>query len=340
MSQIRIASIKRGGKIVVDLLPVFIKASKTIQQLMKQWFSGYPAGMPWTIVSDYCIGDEGKKNDVFSFVVIANHDTTDNISAYLSAAAPNDIKNVRPIRLGLKQYLICPKPIRFTVSFVIDRDAALLRDYLKVEHMASFIPDACELIETFRRNSPPSASLDPAYFDEVLQRLRTFEKDLARKQVNAKLSRQIHLASGFAATMFYLVTQATGAGYLRWISDRDKLIEHNETVVYDLAYLYFMLMSSSLPDLEHTAEGLLILDLPKTMFELPNPTGKHRFDPLIRLPDYLAGALADIGSDMSYSKEKFGEMLHDVFINSSNNWVIQLSSDGEKITARSVRFRA
>ncbi|MDN8899308.1 hypothetical protein Q0O45_13480, partial [Staphylococcus aureus] len=82
------------------------------------------------------------------------------------------------------------------------------------------------------------------------------------------LSRQIHLASGFAATMFYLVTQATGAGYLRWISDRDKLIEHNETVVYDLAYLYFMLMSSSLPDLEHTAEGLLILDLPKTMFEL------------------------------------------------------------------------
>ena len=101
-----------------------------------------------------------------------------------------------------------------------------------------------------------------------------------------------------------------------------------------------MLMSSSLPDLEHTAEGLLILDLPKTMFELPNPTGKHRFDPLIRLPDYLAGALADIGSDMSYSKEKFGEMLHDVFINSSNNWVIQLSSDGEKITARSVRFRA
>ncbi|MGR3905868.1 hypothetical protein Q3A80_02400 [Burkholderia sp. SR8] len=88
---------------MVDLLPVFIKATKTIQQLMKQWFSGYPAGMPWNIVSDYYIGDEGKKNDVFSFVVIANHDTTDNISAYLSAAAPRDIKNVRRIPLGLKQ---------------------------------------------------------------------------------------------------------------------------------------------------------------------------------------------------------------------------------------------
>lgn len=219
---------------MVDLLPVLITATKTVQQLMKQWFAAYPAGMPWTIVSDYCVGDDGKKNDVFSFVVIANHDKTENISKYISAVAPRDIKKVRQVPLGLMQYLTCPQPVTFSVSFVIDQDSALLRDYLRIEHMASFIPDACELVETFRQNSPASTSLDPAYFDEVLQRLRTFERDLARKGLNAKLSRQIHLASGFAATMFYLVTNATGAGYLRWISDRDKLIEHNDTVVYDL----------------------------------------------------------------------------------------------------------
>lgn len=63
-----------------------------------------------------------------------------------------------------------------------------MRDYLRVEHMASFIPDACELVETLRKNSPASRSLNPVYFDEVLQRLRIFERDLARKQLNAKLS--------------------------------------------------------------------------------------------------------------------------------------------------------
>ena len=61
---------------MVDLLPVLITATKTVQQLMAQWFAGYPRGMPWTIVSDYCVGDDGKKNDVFSFVVIAKHDKT------------------------------------------------------------------------------------------------------------------------------------------------------------------------------------------------------------------------------------------------------------------------
>jgi hypothetical protein len=140
--------------------------------------------------------------------------------------------------------------------------------------------------------------------------------------------------------MFYLVTNATGAGYLRWISDRDKLIEHNDTVVYDLAYIYFILMSSNRSGLVSNDQGNLILDVPKTFFELPEKTGRHRFDALIRLPDYLAGTLADIGPDMSYSKDKFGEMLHGVFTESLNNCVVQLTSSGERITARYVQYRS
>ncbi|WP_338679949.1 hypothetical protein OPV09_27275 [Janthinobacterium sp. TB1-E2] len=325
---------------MIDLLPILMSATTTMQLRMKNWFAAYPAGMPWTIVSDYCLGDEGKKNDVFSFVVIANHDKTENISEYISGVAPRDIKNIRQVPLGLMQYLTSPQPVTFSVSFVINRDSALLRDYLRVEDMASFIPDACELVRALRTNSPASSSVNPGYFDEVLRRLGIFEKDLGRKQMNEKLSRQIHLASGFAATLFYLVTNATGAGYLRWISDRDKLIEHNDTIVYDLAYLYFILMSSSRTGLIRNDQGNLILDLPKTLFELPEKTGQHRFDALIRLPDYLAGTLADIGPDMSYSKEKFREMLLGVFVDSPNNWLVHLTSNGERISARSVQYRS
>lgn len=325
---------------MIDLLPVLISATKTVQHEMRQWFKGYPSGMPWTIVSDYCIDDDSKNNDVFSFVVIANHDKTENISEYISAVAPRDIKKVRKVSLGLMQYLTCSQPVTFSVSFVIDRKSALLRDYLRVEHMASFIPDVCALVEMFRKNSPSSASLNPVYFEEVLDRLRIFESNLARKQLNAKLSRQIHLASGFAATLFFLVTQSTHAGYLRWISDRDKLIEYNDTVVYDLAFLYFVLMSSGQPDLAPNAQGNMILDLPQIYFELPEQTGQHRFDSLIRLPDYLAGTLADISPDMYCSKDKFRQMLHTVFVNSSNNRVVQLTSTGEQISARYVQYRS
>lgn len=324
---------------MIDLLPVLMTATKTVQQHMTQWFAGYPAGMPWTLVSDYCVGDDGKKNDVFSFVVIANHDKTENIIQYISTVAPRDLKKVRQVPPRLMQYLTSPHPITFSVSFVIDQESALLRDYLRVEHMASFIPDACELMEMLRDNSPASDSLDPKYFDEALKRLRIFEKDLARKQLNAKLARQIHLASGFAAAMFYLVTQSTQAAYLRWISDRDKLIDHNDTVVYDLAYLYFVLMSSSQQGSEPDAQGKLVLNVPNVLFELPEKTGQHRFDALIRLPDYLAGTLADIGPDMSFSKDKFGEMLHGVLVGSLTNCVVQLTSTGERISARYVQYR-
>lgn len=323
---------------MVDLLPVFINATKTIQQHMNDWFSSYPAGMTWNVVSDYCIGDEGKNNDVFSFVIIASHDTIDNISEYIASVAPRDIKKVRSIPQGLMDYLTCEHPVTFSVSFVINRDHALLRNYLRVESMVKFIPDACELVESFRENSPASASVDPSYFDDVIKRLNMFEKDLGRKQLNEKLSRQIHLASGFAATMFSLVTRSMNAGHIRWISDRDKLIEHNDTVVYDLSYIYFILMSAIQLGIENREEEKVVIDAPNITFELPERTGEKRFDALIRLPDYLAGTLADIGPDMSYSKEKFGVMLNNVFVNSSNNWVVQLASKGDEISIRSARY--
>lgn len=118
------------------------------------------------------------------------------------------------------------------------------------------------------------------------------------------------------------------------------MIDHNDTVVYDLAYLYFILLSSSQQGLEPNAHGLLMLDVPKIFFELPEKTGRHRFDALIRLPDYLAGTLADIGPDMSFSKDKFGEMLQGVLLDSLTNCVVQLTSTGERISARYIQYRS
>lgn len=326
---------------MIDLLHPLIDATKTIQHQLKEWFSTYPPGMPWTVASDYCIGGENKQNDVFSFVIIANHDKAASICEYIAAVAPRDLKNVKEVPVGLIQYLTCPMPITFSVSFVIDRPSKLLRDYLRAEDMASFIPDVCEWVSQIQTNTPVSKSIAPDYFDEVLKRLKLFENDLARKQPNERLARQIHLASAFAATIFFLITGATQAGYLRWISDRDKLIEHHETVVYDLAYLYFLLMWSTVSEPIPFSVAPAVLQVPEITFEIPEKTGKHRFDELIRLPDYLAGALADLSlTDMSYSKDKFGTVLRKVFVESPNNWIVTLSSDGERINVKGAKLQA
>ncbi|MFZ6758139.1 hypothetical protein ACO0K9_13095 [Undibacterium sp. Ji50W] len=325
---------------MIDLLHPLIDATKTIHLKMGQWFSAYPAGMPWTVVSDYCIGDEGKPNDVFSFVAIANHDSTANICEYITAVAPRDLKKVNEVPVGLIQYLTCPMPVTFSVSFVINRQSQLLRDYLRAEDMASFIPDAREFVQALKTNTPVSKSVAPEYFDDVLKRLALFERNLARKQPNDRLARQIHLTSAFAATLFFLITGATQASYLRWISDRDKLIEHSETVVYDLAYLYFILMRSKASESVANIDGTAAHQVPEITFEIPDKVGKYRFDELIRLPDYLAGTLADLSLDnMSSSREKFETVLHQVFVDSPNNWVVILNSDSEKITVKGAQFQ-
>lgn len=322
---------------MIDLLPVLVTATATLQRQMEQWFSGYPAGMPWTVVSDYCIGDENKNNDVFSLVVIANHTTAKDLCEYLANVAPNDLKNTNNVPLGLVQYLTCEYPVTFSVSFVLRRSEALLRAYIRTDNMAAFIPDACEMLVSWRDHS----SVGPQYFEQAIRRLRLFGKDLARKQVNEKLARQIHLTAAAVAVTFHVVNKSTKAGYLRWISDRDALIERYDTVVYDLAFYYWLLLEARYSGQEPDAEGKLMLKVPEVQFETPEPTGKHRFDEMVRLPDYLAGTLADLEFDtMSFSREKFSTVLHNVFVNNQNNWIVQLLSDSEKVTARSALFRA
>jgi len=132
---------------MIDLLPVLVQATVTTRFQLKQWFDRYPAGMSWSVVSDYCIGDVNKGNDVFSFVVVAPHDKAETICEYIACVAPRDIKNTSKVPLGLIQYLTCEVPVTFSVSFVMRREAALLRDYLSVEAMSALVVGAISFMD-------------------------------------------------------------------------------------------------------------------------------------------------------------------------------------------------
>ncbi len=323
---------------MIDLLPVLAQATATTRLQMKQWFARYPAGMPWSVVSDYCIGDVNKGNDVFSFVVVAPHDKAENICEYIAGAAPKDLKNTSKVPLGLVQYLTCEVPVTFSVSFAMKREAALLRDYLSVEAMGALVAGAISFMDG--RLSLYQDARDIDFHQDAIKRLKAFERDLGHKGVNAKLARQIHLVAAMVATLCNMLNQAVGARAIRWISDRDALFERHDSVVSDLAYVYYLIQAVEFATPEQREAQNLGASLATLGFEIPERTGKHRFDELVRLPDYLAGTLADLDSEtMAVSKEKFDVVLNSVFVNSKNNWLVQLLSIGERITARSALFR-
>lgn len=266
------------------------------------------------------------------------HDKAENICEYIAGAAPKDLKNTSKVPLGLVQYLTCEVPVTFSVSFVMKREATLLRDYLSVEAMGALVTGAISFMEG--RLSLYQDARDIGFHLDAIKRLKVFERDLGHKGVNAKLARQIHLVAAMVATLCNMLNQAVSARAIRWISDRDALFERHDAVVSDLAYVYYLIQAIEFATPEQREAQNLGASLATLGFEIPEKTGKHRFDELVRLPDYLAGTLADLDSEtMTVSKEKFGVVLNSVFINSQNNWLVQLLSTYERITARSALFR-
>jgi hypothetical protein len=284
------------------------------------------------VVSDYCIGDPGKKNDVVSFVIVASHDTLANICDYIAAAAPKDIKNTRTVPTGIMQYLRLP--VTFSVSFVVSRESHLLRDYIALANMEDFLPDVEDFLRTVQANSPAPT----AYFDDVAKRLRLFKRDIAaNRQFNAKLARQVFLVATFGAQIFKHLAVAKRPSQIRWISDRDALLDRYDGLVYDLAYVIFLLFYST--TLERRDGAILLLDKPRFLFEIPEKSGQHRYDELVRLPDYLAGTLADIDLDtLKFTHEKFEQMWRGAFVRSPNNTIVQVLGNAERVTTKRIAF--
>jgi len=317
---------------MLDLHTPLESSFRTVASDMAAWFAAFPADVPWTVVSDYCIGDRGKKNDVISFVIIAKYDTTANICAYIAATAPKDIKNTRTVSVGLMQYLSLP--MTFSISFVVSRESQLLRDYISVENMDAFLPN----VESFLRVLQANSTAKAPYFEDVSKRLKKFKRDIeANKQFNARLARQVLLVATFGAQVFKHLAVIKQSSQIRWISDRDALLDRYDGLVYDLAYIIFLLFYST--TLAHREDGIYMIDKPKFIFEIPEKTGLHRYDELARLPDYLAGTLADIDlGTLTFTHEKFEQLWRNVFVRSANNTVIETLGNLDRVTTRRIAF--
>lgn len=173
---------------------------------------------------------------------------------------------MRTVSVDLMQYLNLP--VTFSVSFVVSRESHLLRGYIAVGNMDSFIPDVENFLRVLQNNSTAKAS----YFDDVAKRLRKFKRDIeANKQFNARLARQVLLVATFGAQVFKHLTVIKQPSHIRWISDRDALLDRYDGLVYDLAYVIFLLFYST--TLENRGDGAHLFEKPNFIFEIPERTG-------------------------------------------------------------------
>lgn len=310
-----------------DLLKLLTDNSPSLASDMQAWFKQYPPDAAWNIYSDYCVGNTEKANDSFSFVITLKHDTDKNFSEYIANVAPKDLKKTRQASEGLISYLNCS--VVFSVSFIVERESKLLRDFITDDNIYGFCLDMRELISSWLGKP----GIDEEYWQRIDKALGDFASEVQRKKFNAKLARQILLTSTFAAFLFLTLNQLKEPAYIRWITDRDATFEKYNEVTFDIAFLLFLtarLQSGYIKD----------PNKPQYIFAYPFMDGKTDYAEHVRLPDYLAGLCADIKlPSMEFTHAKFYKIFGNAIINSTNNIVLQILGNPDKITARRLAFR-
>jgi len=308
-----------------DFIQLIEKSSQTVHSDFRRWFGSIPAAATWNVLSDYSVGDSNKQNDAFSFVILLNHDKFENISSYIAAVAPKDIKASRNPSKGLLDYLSCP--VSFSLSFVVERQSSYLKDAITVGEMKGLTEALREVVREWAVAEPPNA----AYYGALDRRLKLLAAELAGKP-SLKLLRQIFLVASFAAIVLGMVNDAKSPLAIRWISDRDAMFDRHDGIAFDLAWLFFQMMRRS-------KGGVIDLRRPQFAFGTPGMDGVTEYAEFVRLPDFLAGTLADMKlPQMMFTHRKFPPIFNHLFVDTLNNAVIEIVTAPDRVTSRRIAF--
>jgi len=309
-----------------EFINLIKKSSKTIQSDFDHWFKDIPVASTWILASDYCVGDKNKKSDAFSFVIIPQHDTDQNIASYISTVAPKDIKSTRTPSEGLLDYLSCP--VTFSYNFVVERESHYLRNATTVSVMKSLTEAMIATVHDWQSAEPANAK----YYSDFDRKLNAMLEELSGKNPSSALFRRIFLVSSFAAIALSLINEKKAPLNIRWISDRDAMFDRHDGIAFDITWLLFQTM-------RRIKGGYIDVRRPQLIFATPYMDGFTDYAEFVRMPDLLAGTLADMRiPNIMFSHRKFPPVFNRLFLNSLNNAIVEIVASPGNITSRRIAF--
>lgn len=312
---------------MLSIFQLIGKSSGTIKQDFRSWFAHVPAASAWRMISDYSLDNSQKHNDAFSFVIVANHDTEDNIASYIRSVAPKDIKSTRSASSGLMDYLSLP--VAFSLSFVVERKSNFLRDHITLEAMIDHVMGMRQTLAEKAAAEPPNAE----YYQAVDNRFVLLQKELKSKNPPLSLLRKMFLTATFAAFVFRTLDEKSPLA-LTWITDRDAIFDRYGGITFDIAWTIYQVMRLD-------QNSAVDISRPLFRFGSPGMDGKKEYAELIRLPDLIAGVLADIRLPrIMFSHQKFPPVFNRLVVDSENHAIVELvaSARAGSITARRLKF--
>lgn len=255
----------------------------------------------WLMCSDYCIGDNTKSNDVISFTIMPYDDYLEEIKNLIISLAPTDIKHKRTINSDFIAYL--KEKRLFHINFILGSRKGLTQvdGYDQKDMIMLSLDNTIKMLNLWCGNTPGNAN----YYREIMKKAGLAKAELSKTSANYNLFRDVVLVSLLAGYVAYMFTKFAEAKIFGWFSDRDKMID----AYGNMANFLFGLNHHGLCEKNgiDSSQTKIVVGVPDT-----DEDGNVWYDEIIRLPDHIAGTLADWDIENNLStKTKFIRMLED-----------------------------
>jgi hypothetical protein len=232
------------------------------------------ATVRWMIAADFCIGDGKKPNDVFAYTVHPIRDL-DAMRYRAQVALPRDYKDTRrELHEDALRYLRSPDT--FSFAFLPPRSRAVITD---VAAAREGIEQTLKAVIERR---------DSARFTAEKAQYRALRQRANANSFDFRLLEKMMLCATFAGTVATLLAAEGRADWVVWLPDRDDMTTAYGEILAQIfaADVWAFALRRRLPPLRvmYRAE------------DLGQSDGKAApwYDPLIRIPDFLAGTLAGL----------------------------------------------
>lgn len=292
--------------------PILIVLNKTFNQSFKNEISNYKNKTDkitkWTCYSDYCLDDPNKPNSVITFTLIPYIESIEDFANNIKTLANKDIKKIKNVNPEFLKFIMNYPLIN--ISFIVnDRKNLFLNNAEKV----NFLKNTLNEIKKNYVNINGNNLNDKDYYLSFLKKIDCVIKLLDKNKKIKQIS-DMFLVTFLGTYISSWIVNKEILEIIGWFSDRDAINEVCENFSIDL-FNYYM-------------QSFCYENNFNVVASLAGSNDNAFYEELVRIPDYIAGTLADFDMDIELiSKSKFDTILTEYMAeNSTNNFVFKLAN--------------
>lgn len=274
--------------------PEFVEKWKKFQQK-------YPRVDSWYIASDYCLDDKDKPHDVMTFTIFPftnPYILKAGVKQYL-AKDIKDFTNLSEKALGF----IKASPYSFSMAVMIEDK----NNIFNLSENKEFIDRAIKDMEKWPQKKK----------EEFIHKFKKFREYLNRKEIDIKTLSDIGVTVNIMSVIIEFLLIKAHAKHILWISDRDDITTFQGGIVHELVRLgYANLLNRRVSD--NNVYGYLEA----------KDYDKKIFDEMIRIPDYICGALASMDfKNVDTVPDKHYELFDRSIVDNERIYIMNINHD-------------